>query len=39
MADENKIPLFRTWRQWYAFVLIVLGMLILFFVWFTKLFA
>ncbi|MES2332228.1 MAG: hypothetical protein V4539_21650 [Bacteroidota bacterium] len=37
--DKNKIPLFSTWRRWYAFVIGVLVFLIFFFAWFTKHFA
>jgi hypothetical protein len=39
MKNENKIPLFATWRRWYVFVIGVLLLLIIFFAWFTKHFA
>ncbi len=39
MDDKNKIPVFSTWRKWYAFVIGVLVLLIVFFAWFTKYFS
>jgi len=35
---KEKIPLFKSWKSWYIFVLIVLLAQILFFDWFTNLF-
>jgi hypothetical protein len=31
MKDNEKIPLFKSWRQWYVFVILFLVLLILFF--------
>lgn len=31
MNENENIPLFKSWRQWYVFVLAVLVLLILFF--------
>ncbi len=39
MTDNEKIPLFKTWRKWYFFVIGVLMLLIILFTWFTKYFA
>ncbi|HEY0059019.1 MAG TPA: hypothetical protein VGB56_07770 [Flavisolibacter sp.] len=40
MTDENdKVPLFRTWNQWYAAVIGFLVVLILLFYWLTKHFS
>ncbi len=40
MQNENdKIPLFKSWRQWYAFVIGVLIVLVILFYFFTKSFA
>jgi len=40
MQNENdKIPLFKSWRQWYAFVIGVLIVLVILFYFFTKYFA
>ena len=36
---EEKVPLLGSWGGWYLFVLVFLGVLILFFYWLTKLFA
>lgn len=36
MKEKQNIPLFRSWNQWYVFVLLVLLALIIFFSWFTK---
>jgi len=39
MTDETeKVPVFRTWRQWYLFVILFLVALIIFFSIFTKYF-
>jgi hypothetical protein len=37
--QKEKIPLFRSWRQWYLLLIIVLTVLIIFFSWFTKYFS
>jgi len=37
--QEDKIPVFKTWNAWYAFVLIFLFVLILLFKLFTNFFA
>jgi len=39
MKQEEKIPLFRSWKQWYAFVIVFLVLLVIFFSWFTKYFS
>jgi hypothetical protein len=40
MKDEQeKVPLFRTWTQWYGFVISFLVILILIFYLFTKFFS
>lgn len=39
MNTKEKIPLFKSWRSWYWFVLLVLLGLILFFLWLTKTYA
>jgi hypothetical protein len=40
MAEEkDKIPLFKTWNQWYLFVTLFLVGLILFFQYFTNYFS
>ena len=39
MKQQNKLPIFSTWRRWYFFVIIFLLLLIIFFAWFTKYFA
>jgi hypothetical protein len=40
MNDNNeKVPLFKTWTQWYVFVLAVLVLLIVGFSIFTKAFS
>ena len=36
---NDKIPLFRSWRQWYFFVIVFLILLIIFFSLFTKAFS
>ncbi len=37
--DRDKVPLFRTWTQWYVLVVICLALFILFFYLFTQRFA
>ena len=37
--DNDRIPLFKKWRQWYVFVLLFLVLLIILFYYFTKKFA
>lgn len=37
--DNNKVPLFRTWTQWYLFVVLFLVVLIILFYLFTQRFA
>jgi hypothetical protein len=37
--DNEKIPLFKKWNQWYAFLVIVLITLIILFYFFTKQFS
>jgi len=39
MNNKENIPLFKSWRSWYWFVLLVLMGLILFFLWLTKTYA
>jgi len=36
---KEKIPLFKTWNQWYALVIALLLVLIGCFIWLTKYFA
>lgn len=36
---KDKIPLFKTWKQWYAFVFVFLILLIVLFYCLTKTFA
>lgn len=36
---NKKIPLFKSWRNWYMLLLVVLVALIIFFDWFTKHFS
>ena len=36
---NDKVPFLKTWNGWYAFVLIVLVLLIISFYFFTKRFA
>ena len=36
---KDKIPLFASWKSWYVFVLVVLGLFILLFIWFTNAFS
>lgn len=37
--EKEKVPLFRTWNQWYGFVIGFLVALIVFFYLFTKFFS
>jgi hypothetical protein len=37
--DEEKAPLFKTWKQWYLFVIAFLVLLIILFYFFTKQFS
>jgi hypothetical protein len=37
--EKDKIPLFKTWRQWYIFVVLVLLVQIIIFYWITEYFA
>ncbi len=37
--DENKSPLFKTWRQWYVFVIVFLILMIVLLSLFTKAFS
>ncbi len=37
--ENDKIPLFRTWTQWYVFVVVVLVVLIILFALLTEHFA
>jgi hypothetical protein len=40
MQETNdKIPLFKSWNQWYVFVIVFLVLLIVFFSLFTKAFS
>lgn len=39
MDEQDKIPFFKTWSQWYWLVLLVLVALIIFFAWFTNRFS
>jgi Mg2+ and Co2+ transporter CorA len=36
---NDKIPLFKKWRQWYVFIILVLVLLIILFYFFTKHFS
>jgi hypothetical protein len=36
---KDKIPFFKTWGQWYAFVIVFLVLLIILFYFFTKHFS
>ena len=38
-TDNDKIPVFKSWRQWYFFVIAFLVLLIIFFNFFTKYFS
>lgn len=37
--NNDKVPLFRTWTQWYVFVIVFLVALIVFFYFFTNFFS
>lgn len=37
--EDDKVPLFKTWNQWYIFLVVFLLILIFLFYWFTKFFA
>ena len=37
--EDDKVPLFKTWNQWYVFLVVFLLILIFLFYWFTKFFA
>ena len=37
--NKNKIPVFRTWKQWYAFVIVILVLMIVLFYLLTQHFA
>ena len=37
--NNDKVPLFKSWKQWYFFVIIVLVVLIILFYFFTKYFS
>jgi hypothetical protein len=39
MDDNDKVPLFRTWTQWYVFVIVLLIIMIVFFYYFTNYFS
>jgi hypothetical protein len=39
MNDKEKIPLFKSWTQWYAVVVAFLVALVVFFYFFTKYFS
>jgi len=39
MEPKEKIPLFKSWKKWYLFVLFFLLGLIVFFQWLTKTYA
>ncbi len=40
MADKKeKVPLFKSWTQWYVFVILFLVVLIILFYLFTKAFS
>lgn len=34
--NNDKTPLFKSWNDWYAFVVLALLVLIIFFYWLTK---
>jgi hypothetical protein len=36
MKEKENVPVFRSWTQWYVFVIAVLALLIIFFYWLTK---
>lgn len=37
--EDEKVPLFKSWRQWYIFLVAFLVLLIILFYLFTKKFA
>ncbi len=37
--QDDKIPIFKSWRQWYVFVLVLHALVILFFKFITNYFA
>jgi uncharacterized integral membrane protein len=37
--QKDKVPLFKSWKQWYVLVIGVLILLIILFYWLTKTFA
>ncbi len=37
--DDDKIPLFKSWKQWYFFVIAFLILLVILFSFFTKTFS
>jgi len=39
MPQKENIPLFKSWKQWYILLIVVLLALIIFFSWFTKYFS
>lgn len=39
MKEKEDIPLFKSWTQWYVFVILFLIALIVFFYFFTKWFS
>lgn len=39
MEPKEKIPVFKSWKGWYIFVLLFLLVLIAFFQWLTKNYA
>lgn len=39
MPEDKKVPVFRTWTQWYVFVLLFLAVQILLFHLFTQYFS
>ena len=39
IENKEKVPLFKTWTQWYVFVILFLVVLIILFWLFTKYFS
>jgi hypothetical protein len=39
MPNHHRVPLFKSWNGWYAALIAVLLLLIVFFSWFTKYFS
>lgn len=39
MKENENVPLFKSWTQWYVFVILFLISLIVFFYFFTKWFS